>query len=218
MAQLRSPEGCPWDREQNHRSLRHCLLEEAYEVLEAIDADDPEALREELGDVLLQVVFHAQLASEAGRFTVADVITGLREKLLARHPHVFGSASVDTATEVLEQWDRLKRRERGIAHSSIAEPPITQPALSRAQVIQRRAARLVGERTVRDARAALDAALLDLLPDRAEGRAAEDAIGELLFAAVGLARALGVDAEQALRERVSRFVAELQKREAPGAG
>jgi tetrapyrrole methylase family protein/MazG family protein len=198
--------------------LRHCLLEEAYEVLEAIDADDPEALREELGDVLLQVVFHAQLASEAGRFTIADVITGLRGKLLARHPHVFGTASAETPTEVLEQWDRLKRRERGIAHNSIAEPPIAQPALSRAQVIQRRAARLVGERRVSDARAALEGALSDLVADSAEGRSAEDAVGDLLFAAVELARSSGVDAEQALRERVSRFVADIGKREASGAG
>ncbi|MCJ7752846.1 MAG: MazG family protein, partial [Armatimonadetes bacterium] len=109
MARLRSPSGCPWDREQDHRSLRPCLLEETYEVFEAIDRDDPDALCQELGDVLLQVIFHAQLAEEAGRFDIGEVVQGLRDKLVARHPLVFGDSSAETPEEVLHQWDSLKR-------------------------------------------------------------------------------------------------------------
>jgi len=142
MARLRSPSGCPWDREQDHRSLRPCLLEETYEVLEAIDGGEPDALREELGDLLLQVIFHARLAEEAGEFDIGDVVRGLRDKLVARHPHVFGESSAETAEEVLHQWDMLKREERSEeSGKAIVEAPRALPALSRAQVVLRRAGR-----------------------------------------------------------------------------
>jgi len=112
MAHLRSGEGCPWDREQDHRSLRPCLEEETREVLEAIEKEDPKALCEELGDLLLQILFHAQLASEAGEFNIGDVLRGLRDKLIERHPHVFGGEKIETAAEVLEVWEALKRKSR----------------------------------------------------------------------------------------------------------
>ena len=212
MARLRSRDGCPWDREQDHRSLRRCLLEETYEVLEAIDRDDPEALRQELGDLLLQVVFHSQLAAEAGKFDIEDVIEGLVEKLVSRHPHVFGEASAETAGQVLEQWDHLKREQRGGAGAEpFGDVPSSLPALSRAHVVQRRAARQGTARSEEEARAAVEEALARLGRGVGEDREAETAVGELLFAAADLARSLDVDAEQALRERLDRFVAEVRQ-------
>ncbi len=112
MARLRATDGCPWDREQNHRSLRPCLEEETREVLEAIEKEDPKALCEELGDLLLQILFHARLAAEAGEFNMEDVLRGLRDKLVERHPHVFGGEKIATAAEVLEAWKELKRKSR----------------------------------------------------------------------------------------------------------
>ena len=213
MARLRSPSGCPWDREQDHRSLRPCLLEETYEVLEAIDRDDPDALRQELGDLLLQVIFHAQLAEEAGRFDIGDVVQGLREKLVARHPHVFGDSSADTPGEVLHQWDSLKRQERGEDSADpITQVPPALPALSRAQVVQRRAGRAGVSRDGAQAKSAAEAALARLAQDSGDRQVAQAAVGELLLAAVDLARAADVDAEQALRERVEALIGEIRQR------
>jgi tetrapyrrole methylase family protein/MazG family protein len=213
MARLRSPSGCPWDREQDHRSLRPSLLEETYEVLEAIDRDDAEALRQELGDLLLQVVFHAQLASEAGRFAIDDVVTAIHGKLIARHPHVFGDTSAATPEEVLHQWDRLKRDERGDGGADlVAGVPSTLPALARAQVVQRRAARAGFSRTPEEARAAAVGALDRLAGAEGDSEAAQQAVGELLLAAVDLARAASVDAEQALRERVDGLMSQVRSR------
>jgi tetrapyrrole methylase family protein/MazG family protein len=213
MARLRSPSGCPWDREQDHRSLRPCLLEETYEVLDAIDRDDPEELRQELGDLLLQVVFHAQLAAEAGRFDMGDVIQGLYDKLVSRHPHVFGEASAATPDEVLHQWDRLKQKERDEdTADSLLEVPASLPALSRAQVVQRRAARLGRTRTGEEAGAAAAAAVSRLSAGAPDRTVAEAAIGELLLAAVDLARLAGVDAEQALRERINHLTEQVRSR------
>ena len=213
MARLRSPKGCPWDRKQDHRSLRPCLLEEAYEVLEAIDRDDPPALCQELGDLLLQVLFHAQLAADANRFDIDDVLQVLRDKLIARHPHVFGDSSADTPEEVLHQWDDLKRRERGEDKDStgpLTDMPKTLPALSRAQVVQRRAARAGRGRASDDLQASACAALGILTRENPDPEQAQLALGELLLAAVDLARAAGLDAEQALRERVDRRLQELR--------
>ncbi len=208
MARLRGPEGCPWDREQDHRSLRPCLLEETYEVLDAVDRDDPGALCRELGDLLLQVLFHAQLAAEAGRFTIEDVLQTLHDKLVHRHPHVFGDKSLETAEEVLHEWQSLKLGEPGQkGDSTIGEVPRALPALSRAQLAQRRAARAGAARSQRETRAALEEALCQLAEGAPDEHRAEQALGELLFAAVDLARAHGVDAEQALRERVDDFIA-----------
>jgi len=216
MAHLRSPRGCPWDREQDHRSLRRCLLEEAYEVLEAVDRDDPEALRQELGDLLLQVIFHAQLAAEAGRFDIWQVIQALRDKLVERHPHVFGDKSIETAEGVVEEWDSLKREQRQQSHvEQMAEAPKTLPALARAQMVLRRALRAGAERSPDEARAVIRQAAEQV--ERGEP-GAEEKLGELLLAAVDLARSAGLDAEQALRERVSEFIGEVSRpaREVPG--
>jgi len=206
MALLRSPEGCPWDRAQDHRTLRRCLLEEAYEVLEAIDHDDPQALCQELGDLLLQVIFHAQLAAEAGRFDIAAVVAGLHDKLVVRHGHVFGDKQADTPEAVVAEWESLKQEQRGqTAAQQMAAVPRAMPALARAQIVLRQAARSRSARTAEQARAALTEASAGLA---AGGRGAEAKLGDLLLAAVDLARSAGLDAEQALRERVDRLVAE----------
>lgn len=217
MARLRSPSGCAWDREQDHRSLRPCLLEEAHEVLEAIDRDDPDALRQELGDLLLQVIFHAQLAEEAGRFDIGEVVQGLRDKLVARHPHVFGDSSAETPEEVLHQWDNLKRQERSDnSAGAIIEAPRTLPALSRAQVVLRRAGRAGMGRGGAKAQGAAEDALARLGEGSRDRKVVEAAIGELLLAAVDLARAADVDAEQALRERVEELVGDVRRKGAGG--
>jgi len=210
MARLRGPGGCPWDREQDHRSLRPHLLEEAYEVLEAVDAEDAEALRQELGDVLLQVVFHAQLAAEGGAFDISDVIRGLRDKLIVRHPHVFGESQVGTAEGVVTQWERIKREERQqTPEEQVVEGvPKSLPALARAQAALRKAVRAGLERRPEETAANLGAALEQIEDPEADQAAVEQAMGELLFAVADLARSLGVEAEQALRERVDGFLRE----------
>jgi len=210
MARLRGREGCPWDREQDHRSLRQCLLEETYEVLEAIDGGDPAALCQELGDLLLQIIFHAQLAGEAGQFDIAEVMQGLREKLVKRHPHVFGGKVIETAEGVLAEWHGIKQEETNQTPAEqVGTVPRSLPALVRAEKVQRRAARAGRRHSPEDARAAAERWLGALA--QAGGQAeAERAIGELLFAVADLARGRQVDAEQALRERVARFVREFR--------
>ncbi|HUU64864.1 MAG TPA: nucleoside triphosphate pyrophosphohydrolase, partial [Dehalococcoidales bacterium] len=142
IARLRGPGGCPWDREQTHASLREDLLEECYEVLEVLDEGDVKRLGEELGDLLMQVVFHAQIAAEAGEFEISDVIRSISTKLIQRHPHVFGSLKVKDADEVLVNWEALKRNERGSETSILANVPKQLPALSYSQDIQSRVARI----------------------------------------------------------------------------
>jgi len=145
MARLRSPGGCPWDREQSPESLRPYVIEEAYEVVEAIERGDPDALRDELGDLLLQVVFQAQLAAEAGRFTIADVAAAIVDKLVRRHPHVFGDVEVRDADEVMRNWRRIKaeeQRARGIEPDPLAGVPAGLPALARAQHLGEKARQL----------------------------------------------------------------------------
>jgi MazG family protein len=205
MALLRGPQGCPWDREQDHRSLRRCLLEEAYEVLEAIDRGDPAALCQELGDLLLQVIFHAQLSAEAGEFAIDDVIRGLHGKLVVRHPHVFGGKTIETADAVVDEWESLKREQRQQTHADqMADVPQAMPALARAQMVLRRAARAGVARSAEEAEKAVgESAKLAAAGDEAERN-----VAELLLAAADLARIHGVDAEQALRERVTGFVEE----------
>lgn len=210
MARLRSPEGCPWDREQDHRSLRQHLLEEAYEVLETIDAGDLHALRGELGDLLLQVLFHAQLASEEGEFDIGGVIRALRDKLVTRHPHVFGDKQIETPEAVVTEWEGIKRRERSqtVQEQAATGIPKQLPALARAQTALRKAARAGVSGSAEEAARALAQSQARFAGADAAG--AEQALGELLFAAVDLARLRGVEAEQALRERVDRFLREVQ--------
>jgi|TARA_Y100000031_G_scaffold86717_1_gene95399 tetrapyrrole methylase family protein/MazG family protein len=205
VAKLRGPDGCPWDREQTHTSLREHLLEECYEVLEAIDTEDWSALGGELGDLLLQIVHHTWIAQEADEFELADVLTGINTKLIYRHPHVFGVVKVETAEEVLHNWETLKQTERGGGASVLDGVPQQMPALAYSQAIQRRVSHLgfdwqdakgvikkMGEDTKELKRADTD-----------KGRAQE--FGDLLFTLVNGARRMGVDPEAALREANRRF-------------
>jgi tetrapyrrole methylase family protein/MazG family protein len=210
MARLRGPGGCPWDREQDHRSLARHLLEETHEALEAIDADDRDLLREELGDVLLQVVFHAQMAADDGAWDVDDVAEGIVRKLIRRHPHVFGEVEVSGADEVLVNWERIKAEEKG--RTGLEDDiPEALPALARAAKVQRRAGgwgfewRSVGSalESLREEVAELEA---HAGPDEAEQE-----IGDVLFATVSVARKLGVDPEGALRRTTRGFAARYER-------
>jgi len=204
MARLRGPDGCPWDLEQTHRSLARYLLEETHEVLEAIDADDRERLREELGDVLLQVAFHSQMAADDGAWDVDDVADGIVEKLIRRHPHVFGEVEVSGADEVLVNWERIKAEEKGGGTIEDDIPP-TLPALARASKVQRRAAGFGFDwRTKEGALAKLREELIELEGARTPEEAEEE-LGDVLFAAAAVARKLGVDPESALRRTTTRF-------------
>lgn len=193
IAILRDPDtGCPWDKVQTHASIRMNFLEEAYEAVDAMDLDDPHLLCEELGDVLMQVVFHAQIETETGRFTWQQVCDGVCRKLIARHPHIFGG------DESIKDWDALKNREKGrlTLQDDLDSVPQALPALMRAAKLQKRAARY-GVQSQADAKQiAQQAQALQ----QAEGEPAVQAAGKLLFDAVALARSAGVDPEQALQQ------------------
>ena len=208
IARLRAPDGCPWDREQTHQSLRSYLLEEVYEVLAALDADDPQSMREELGDLLLQIVLHAQIASENGEFRMADILTSIHDKIVRRHPHVFGDLYLDGADSVLQNWERLKAEERlanGQADKgSLDGVPLALPALSQAQEYQKRAARVKFDWP--DIQGVYDKILEEI--EEVQGAGSEKRppeVGDLLFAVVNLARWCNVDAESVLREASARF-------------
>jgi len=208
MERLRAPGGCPWDREQTHGSIRKYVIEEAYEVAEAIDNDDPRELCAELGDLLLQVVFHAQMAREAGRFTIDDVCRGEVDKMRRRHPHVFGDVSVDGADEVVRNWEAIKARERGAGASAIDGVPRALPALQRAERIGDKASRVGFDwPDVAGVLAKVDeerAELAEAIAGDSRERIAEE-LGDLLLAAANLARKLDVEPERALAGAVDRF-------------
>jgi tetrapyrrole methylase family protein/MazG family protein len=210
MARLRAPGGCPWDREQTHATLARHLLEESHELLDAIDGGDPGAIRDELGDLLLQVVFHAQIASDEDRWDVDDVARGLVEKLVHRHPHVFGDVEVSGADEVLTNWEKLKAEEAGVRRDVDEEIPATLPALARAAKVQRRAAGWGAEWPTKTA--ALEALREDVEALSADGGDDVEArVGELLFVAVAASRKLGVDAESALRRATRGFAVRFER-------
>lgn len=208
MAELRSEHGCPWDREQDHASLKKYLIEESYEVVEAIESLDMYSLCEELGDLLLQIVFHARIAEENGHFKFDDVVRGICEKMIHRHPHVFGSTEVKDSEEVLVNWERLKRDEKEAGRSCLAGVPKSLPALQRADQVQAKAARVGFDWPDHRGALAKVAEELDELKealmteDRGRGM---DELGDLLFACVNVARLGGVDAEEALRRTIDRF-------------
>lgn len=213
MARLRAPGGCPWDREQDHTTLKPFLLEETYEVLDAIDAGDDGELCAELGDVLLQVVFHAQVASETDRFTVDDVCRAIVEKLIRRHPHVFGDIVVESAGDVLRNWEQIKLEERGGVHesppSALDGVPKPLPALLRAQRVQEKASRVGFDwESVDGALHKVTEEIEELRRECADGAPTErvaDEFGDLLFALVNVARFVGVVPEDALRGAVDKF-------------
>jgi nucleoside triphosphate diphosphatase len=220
MRALRGPGGCPWDREQTFRTLRPFVLEETYEVLDAIDRDDYDDLRGEIGDLLFEGVFLAQIAADEGRFTVADSLQHITRKLIRRHPHVFGSAKhVRTAGQVLEQWEQIKSREQkdqGGTRSALRGMPKALPALLGAHEIGTRAA-AVGFDWARaeDVVAKIDEEVAELRDAaRGEGRErVEEEMGDLLFAIANLARKLGIEAESALRSANQKFTDRFQKLE-----
>ncbi len=205
IARLRAGDGCPWDRKQTHSSLRENLLQECYEVLEALDEGDSGKLCHELGDLLMQVVLHAQIATEAGEFEVRDVISSINTKLIHRHPHVFGSLRVKDAEEVLVNWEALKKEERGADASMLSNVPQEMPALSYSQEIQDRVARVGFD--WEDIGGVIDKLAEEVSEfkqaDSRERKGQE--FGDLLFTLANVARRLGVDLESALREANRRF-------------
>ena len=204
IATLRGPDGCPWDRVQTHESLRPFLLEEVSETLEALDEGDPSHLCEELGDLLLEVLLHVQIAEDEDEFRLEDVVQGISEKLVRRHPHVFGEATAETPEAVVEQWEELKREERS-GQSALAGIPGTLPALARAQAMQGRASRAgFAWESVEQAWEALEEELGELRQADTSEKRREEA-GDALFALAGLARWLEVDAEEALRSTCRGF-------------
>ena len=214
MRLLRSPGGCPWDAEQTHQSIRRNFLEETYEALDALDRDDPVDMCEELGDVLMQVVFHATIEEERCRFTMADVVDGVAQKMVYRHPHVFGTVHVDNSDQVLVNWEKLKRTEKGQASTAdaIEAVPHTLPALWRAEKVQKKAAKAGFdwddplraldklEEEVRELRAAMEAGKA---PDAPHGIREE--LGDVLFMAAKLGQMTGTDPEDALHRSCDKF-------------
>ena len=208
VARLRAPGGCPWDREQTHQSLKRNLLEEACEVLEAIDAGDPAALSEELGDLLVQIAFHADIADEAGHFAIGDVIARINRKLIRRHPHVFAGQSVSDAREVERNWERIKAEERaaaGTRQSPVDGIPAALPALAASQLMQDRVARAGFDWD--DLSGVLDKVAEEIQEFRQAATPEERVheLGDIFFALVNLSRWADAQAEDVLRQANARF-------------
>ena len=216
VAKLRGPGGCPWDREQTHQSLLPATIEEAYEVAEAARAQNDAHFREELGDLLLLVVMHAEIAREAGRFDIDNVIGDATEKLVRRHPHVFGKSDARDSGAVLKQWEAIKREEKRSDSHYLASLPRALPALMRAQKAQSKAARVNFDWTeLREVLAKVEEELGETKSAIAsqDRQSLEDEIGDLLFAAVNLARKCKLDAESALQKATDKFVARFNRLE-----
>lgn len=211
MALLRSEEGCPWDREQTHESLKRYLIEETYEVLEVIDLNDKKRLCEELGDLLLQIVFHAQIASEEGSFDVNDVITGICRKMIMRHTHVFGEDKASTPDEVVDNWEAIKKREKGIkSHTGVLKDvPANLPALIRSYKVQQKAAQVGFDwDNIDDVLNKVDEEIKEL-KDVYNSKNVEritDEMGDVFFALVNLARFLKIQPELALTGTINKFI------------
>lgn len=209
VSRLRAPDGCPWDREQTHASLRGALIEECYEVIEAIECADDANLKEELGDLLLHVVMHSQMAGERSAFTLEEVAAGICDKMIRRHPHVFGDKLAKDSAEVLRNWEQIKKEEKKSRAGRLDGLPASMPALLRAQNAQKKAGRAgfdwpdagpVFEKLEEEV-AEVRKALAD-----GDARAVEDEVGDILFTAVNLARKLHVDAETSLALATNRFI------------
>jgi tetrapyrrole methylase family protein / MazG family protein len=227
MARLRAPGGCPWDREQTHSTLRTYLIEEAYEVLDALDSKDDSKFAEELGDLLLQVLFHAQIAAEDRRFSITDVIRAIHDKMIRRHPHVFGNVKAKTSAQVLRNWELLKKEERRVksgdpvetksTHSLLDGVPHTIPALLEAFQLTRKAARIgfdwenvegIFEKLQEES-----AELREVLHKKEPDARIESELGDILFVAVNLSRFLNVDPEIALHKASAKFTRRFREME-----
>lgn len=208
---LRSEEGCSWDREQTHESIKNCLLEEAYEVIEAIENDDIDGLIEELGDVLLQVVFHSVIGKEDGYFNISDVIEAITSKMIYRHPHVFGNTVANTSEEVLKNWDELKKQEKN--YETITEEiegiAKTLPALIKAHKVQKKVAKVGFDfKDVIEAATKVEEEkneILDVYKTNNREKIMNE-VGDLLFACVNVSRLLEVDEEEALNKSINKFI------------
>lgn len=211
MSILRAPGGCPWDAEQTHESIKSNFIEETYEVIEAINKDDKELLQEELGDVLLQVVFHSEMEKEKGNFTFNDVADGICKKLIERHPHVFSTVQVESVDEVLSNWDTIKRKSKAqkTQGSSMLKVPKELPALMRAQKIQSKAKKAGFDwDDMSGALAALESEIKELREaiDSKDQKSIEDEMGDVLFSCVNVSRFIDVDSEQALTKSNEKFI------------
>jgi tetrapyrrole methylase family protein/MazG family protein len=211
MSRLRSPDGCPWDRKQTTDSLKPFLIEECYEVIDALDEGEARKIREELGDLLFQIIFHAQIASEKGDFTIWDVISTNLEKMTRRHPHVFGEEKLATDKEVLANWEAIKKKEKGYEErKSILEGvPRSMPSLVRAHRLQERAARVGFDWSrIDEALPKLDEEIAEFKESlKSENTARiEEELGDIFFMLVNLSRFLDVDPEEALRKTISKFI------------
>lgn len=208
---LRSDSGCPWDKEQTHESIKHNFLEEVYEAIDAIDQKDDENLKEELGDVLLQVVFHTEIARREGRFEIGDVTSGIVEKLIRRHPHIFSDVIADTPAEVLRNWDDIKRGEKGVSsHTEAMEGiPRSMPSLLRAGKIQQKAKKAgMDFESAADVLAKLREETNELSEEiaREDRERCEEELGDVLFTIVNLARFLKLDPEISLNKSCDKFI------------
>lgn len=202
-------EGCPWDRQQSRESLKPYLVEESYEVLEAIEEGDPEKIKEELGDLLFQIVFQSQIAKERGEFDISGVIDKISEKMVARHPHVFGGEKLGTAEEVVERWEEWKKKEGKLRESILEGVPSAMPSLLRAHRLQARAAEAGFDwEKVDDVLGKLDEELgefREALKQKEQARI-EDELGDIFFVLVNISRFVGVNPEDALRKTISKFI------------
>lgn len=213
---LRSPQGCPWDREQTHKTLRKNFIEETYEAVDAIDEDNPELLKEELGDVLLQIVFHSQIASEAGEFTIDDVAKGIADKLERRHPHVFGDTKINGVEDVLTNWDEIKKQEKPERTSVMSGVTKSQPALMAAHEISKKAVKVGFEWPDVDTLYECVQSEIEEFKEATQVKTQEDMeeeLGDLLFAVVNLARWHKINPELALIRANKKFVNRFKKME-----
>jgi tetrapyrrole methylase family protein / MazG family protein len=209
MTLLRSKDGCPWDKVQTSESIKPYLIEETYEVIEAIDEKDPVKMKEELGDLLLQVVFHAQIAKDRGEFDINDVIDKISDKMVSRHPHVFGDAKFETPEEVTKQWQDRKREEGKLKDSALEGVPKELPSLLRAHRLQSRAAKVGFDwAKVEDVFGKLDEELEEFKEalEKKDKKEIEDELGDIFFVLVNISRFVGVNAEEALRKTISKFI------------
>ncbi len=209
METLRGPQGCPWDKKQTRETLKPFLVEELYELLEALDEDDPEKVKEELGDLLFQIVFHCHLSGENGEFDMRDVVNNISDKMVRRHPHVFGSADLMTSEDVLVHWEEHKKKEGKERESVLDGVPRALPALYRAQRLQDKASRVGFDwKRIEDVFKKLDEELDELRAalDKKDQQAIEDEMGDIFFVLVRISNFAGVTPEDALRKTISKFI------------